>query len=155
MRAMPGPGPALALLAACGCLATGCVRRTITISTDPPGAMVWLNDREIGRSPVDVDFDYYGTYDVRLEQEGYEPQMTSGDAKSPWWDTVGLDLVAEVLPFRLHSRVGWHYVLEPINDDPEALTQRARDLRAQVSEAEVPAQQAPPPTTDNDDPSGP
>jgi hypothetical protein len=137
MRALLRPGPALALLAACGCLTTGCVRRTITISTEPPGAMVWLNDREIGRSPVDVDFDYYGTYDVRLEQEGYEPRMTSGAAEAPWWDTVGLDLVAEVLPFRLHSRVEWHYDLEPVNDDPEALTERARTLRAQVAEAEA------------------
>jgi hypothetical protein len=152
---MPGPGPALAFLAACGCLATGCVRRTITISTEPAGAMVWLNDREIGRSPVDVDFEYYGTYDVRLEQEGYEPQMTSGDAKAPWWDTVGLDLVAEVLPFPLHSRVEWHYVLELVNDDPEALTRRARDLRDRISEAVVPPEEAPPPAPPTDDRSSP
>jgi hypothetical protein len=146
MRATLSAGAALAL-AACGCLATGCVRRTITISTDPPGAMVWLNDREVGRSPVDVDFDYYGTYDVRLEREGYEPLMTSGDAKAPLWDTVGLDLVAEVLPFPLHSRVEWHYVLEPGHDDPEALAGRARTLRSQVAGAEAPTEQAPPPTT--------
>jgi hypothetical protein len=127
MRTILSQGPTLALLA-CGCLATGCVRRTITISTDPPGAMVWLNDREIGRSPVDVDFDYYGTYDVRLEREGYEPQMTSGDAKAPLWDMVGLDLVAELLPFDLHSRVEWHYALEPGKKDREALIERARTL---------------------------
>jgi hypothetical protein len=134
MRAILSPGPALALLAAGAVLATGCVRRTITISTEPPGAMVWLNDREVGRSPVDVDFDFYGTYDVRLEREGYEPQMTSGDARAPWWDNAGLDLVAAVLPFDFHSRVQWHYALEPIDNDPEALTQRARSLRSRLSE---------------------
>jgi hypothetical protein len=150
MRIILSPGPALALLASWGVLATGCVRRTITISTDPSGAMVWLNDREVGRSPVDVDFDFYGTYDVRLERAGYEPQMTSGDAKSPWWDTVGLDLVAEVLPFRFHSRVEWHYALEPIDDDPEALTRRARDLRSQVPEAQTPTEQVPPPPANDE-----
>ena len=144
MRSILSPRPALALLAACGCLATGCVRRTITITTDPPGTIVWLNDREVGRSPVDVDFDYYGTYDVRLEREGYEPQMTSGDAQAPWWDNVGLDLVAEVLPFPIHSRVEWHYTLEPIDDDPEALVRRARELRSKVAEPQPPAGEAPP-----------
>ncbi|MHC4079998.1 MAG: PEGA domain-containing protein [Planctomycetota bacterium] len=150
MKAPLRSGPTLALLATSASLATGCVRRTITISTDPSGAMVWLNDREVGRSPIDVDFDYYGTYDVRLEREGYEPQMTSGDAKAPWWDTVVLDLVAEVLPFDFHSRVEWHYALEPIDDDPEALAQRARELRSQVSEAEAPAEPIPPPAPADD-----
>jgi hypothetical protein len=110
--------------------------------------MVWLNDREVGRSPVAVDFDYYGTYDVRLERDGYEPQMTSGDARGPWWDTVGLDLVAELMPFTIHSRVEWHYELEPIDDDPEALAQRARELRSKIAEPEPPADEAPPPVDD-------
>jgi hypothetical protein len=137
-------------LAACGWLTAGCVRRTITITTDPPAAMVWLNDREVGRSPLDVDFDYYGTYDVRLEREGYEPQMTSGDAQGPWWwDVVGLDLVAELMPFTIHSRVQWHYALEPIDDDPEALTRRARELRSKVAEPEPQADEAPPPSADD------
>ncbi len=148
MRATLSPGLALALLAGAS-LSTGCVRRTITIRTDPPGAMVWLNDREIGRSPVDVDFDYYGTYDVRLEREGYEPMMTSGDAKAPLWETVGVDLVAELLPFRFHSRVEWHYALAPVTDDPEALIQRARELRSKVAEPEPQADEAPPPSGDD------
>lgn len=151
MRANPGPGFALALLASLGVLAAGCVRRTITISTEPPGAMVWLNDREVGRSPVDVDFDFYGTYDVRLEREGYEPQMTSGDARAPWWDNAGLDLVAAVLPFQFHSRVQWHYALEPIDDDPEALTRRARSLRSRLSEGETTPAPGPPASRDDDD----
>ncbi|MHC4710167.1 MAG: PEGA domain-containing protein [Planctomycetota bacterium] len=149
MRSILSPRPVLVLLAACGWLTAGCVRRTITITTDPPAAMVWLNDREVGRSPLDVDFDYYGTYDVRLEREGYEPQMTSGDAQGPWWDIVGLDLVAELMPFTIHSRVQWHYTLEPIDDDPEALTRRARELRSKVAEPEPQADEAPPPSADD------
>ncbi len=115
-------------------LLCGCVRRTITNTTEPPGALAWLNDREIGRTPIDVDFEYYGTYDVRLERAGYEPLMTSGNAKAPWWDTVGLDLICELIPGTLHARSAWHYVLEPKDDDPEALVGRARELRGRVSE---------------------
>ncbi len=119
---------AAALLVAGGLLG-GCVRRTISISSDPSGAMVWLNDREVGRTPVEVDFDHYGTYDVRLERDGYEPMMTSGKANAPWWDTVVLDLLAEAVPGTLTSRVEWHYVMQPVDDDRDGLIDRARQLR--------------------------
>lgn len=112
--------------------ASGCVRRTVTITTEPPGALVWLNDREVGRSPIEIDFDYYGTYDVRLERDGYEPMMTSGHASAPLWETVGLDLLAELTPITLRARIAWHYVLEPLDDDRETLVERARDLRQRL-----------------------
>ena len=108
---------------------SGCVRRTITITTDPQGTLVWLNGREVGRTPVEVDFKHYGTYDVRLEHRGYEPMMTSGRADPPWWDNVGLDLIAELTVADLESRIEWHYVMEPLDDDREALLSRARELR--------------------------
>ncbi len=116
----------------CSLLATGCVRRTILITSEPPGALVWLNDREIGRTPVDVDFLYYGRYDVRLVHEAYEPLLGSGLATAPWWDTIGLDLVAELLPIELRSANVWHYDLEPKDDDPDALLRRAEELRSRV-----------------------
>ena len=122
-------------------LLPGCVQRTITITSDPPGALVWLNDREIGRTPLDVDFVYYGIYDVRLVREGYEPVMTSGKAKAPWWETIGLDLLAELAPMDLKSHVEWHYELEPLDDDLGALEQRARDLRSRVPAAAEPAEE--------------
>lgn len=118
--------------AAAACGLAGCVQRTISISSEPPGAMVWLNDREVGRTPVDVDFDYYGTYDVRLEHKDYEPLATSAKADAPWWDNVGIDLVVELVPATVHSRVEWHYVLEPVTDDRSALVQRAGELRSRL-----------------------
>jgi hypothetical protein len=135
------------LLAASGGLATGCVRRTITITTEPPGTMVWLNDREIGRSPVQADFDYYGRYDIRLEKDGYEPQMTSGNAEAPWWDWVVIDLVSELMPFTLHSKVEWHYEMVPADDDRDALVERAEALRSKIVEPEA-AEPAPPEATE-------
>jgi len=32
--------------------AQGCVRRVIDITSDPPGARVWVNDREVGPHAV-------------------------------------------------------------------------------------------------------
>jgi hypothetical protein len=125
---------------------TGCVRRTITITSEPSGALVWLNDREIGRTPVDVDFLHYGTYDVRLVKESYEPLITAGRADPPLWDNVGLDLVAELLPLDLESAIHWHYVLEPAESDlaklEGPLVERARAARTRLAteiDAEPPA----------------
>ena len=130
-----------ALCASVVSLLPACVQRTITITSDPPGALVWLNDREIGRTPLDVDFVYYGIYDVRLARQGYEPMITSGVALAPWWETIGLDLLAELAPLDLTSHVEWHYELEPLDDDLAALEKRARDLRSSIAPAAEPAEQ--------------
>lgn len=116
-----------------GCLlCTGCVKRTISITSEPPGALVWVNDREVGRTPLDIEFIYYGAYDVRLRHEGYEPLLTVGQAKAPWWDTPGADFVAEIAPVGLKSEIAWHYQMEPLNDDRSALLDRAEELRTRV-----------------------
>ena len=113
----------------------GCVRRTISIRSEPPGALVWLNDREVGRTPVEVDFLYYGEYDVRIERNGYEPLMTSGKAEAPFWDWAGIDLFSELMPLDLHSRVVWNYALQPTIADEAALIDRARQLRESLPRA--------------------
>ncbi len=115
---------------------TGCVRRTISIATQPPGALVWLNDREIGRTPIEVDFLYYGTYDVRLELDGYEPMMTSGKVDAPLWDVVGVDLISELMPLDLESRAEWTYTMVPTMSDEAGLIQRAREMRISATAAD-------------------
>jgi hypothetical protein len=112
---------------------SGCVKRTLAISSEPAGALVWVNDQEVGRTPVEVPFTWYGTYDVRLEREGYAPLWTVGEAQMPWWELPGPDLVAELIP-GAESRVAWHYELEKRQhvDEAEALPgvlERARGLR--------------------------
>jgi hypothetical protein len=44
-----------------GVSASGCVERWLTINTEPQGALVTLNDEEIGVSPVTVSFEWYDT----------------------------------------------------------------------------------------------
>jgi hypothetical protein len=122
-------------LAALAC--AGCVRRTITITSDPEGALCRLNGREVGRTPVEVDFVYYGEYDVVLEKDGYEPLLTSGAAIPPWWENIPLDLAAEAMPGEPRADIRWHYQLQPRDDDPVGLVERARGLRERV-ETEFP-----------------
>ena len=117
--------------------AAGCVQRTIHIASEPTGALVYLNDEEVGRTPVDVPFTFYGTYDVRLEKEGYEPLWTTGEAAAPWWEYPGPDLIAEAIP-GARSDVYWEYELEratPADEvDVVELNDRARALRRATRE---------------------
>jgi hypothetical protein len=117
----------------------GCLKRTISVTTDPPGALVWINDVEVGRTPLETDFTYYGDYDVRLRREGYEPIVTHANADTPVQELPGIDLVSEVLPVRLHNVVQWHWDLVPVvesapgKESAEAgVIARANDLRAMV-----------------------
>jgi hypothetical protein len=113
----------------------GCVRRTLTVQTEPEGARVWLNNEEIGTSPVTVDFTWYGDYDVTLRKEGYQTLQTNYAVTAPWYQWPGIDFFAEVLvPLEIHDRRQLPvYTLEPeVLPDPDELVKRADDMRTQA-----------------------
>ncbi|MFQ5495911.1 MAG: PEGA domain-containing protein [Phycisphaerae bacterium] len=88
------------------------MRRTISISTEPAGALVFLNDQEVGRSAVRTDFLWYGDYDVILRKEGYQTLKTHWDIRPPWYQMIPIDFVAEVLwPWPIHDQRRRHFVL--------------------------------------------
>ena len=122
------PGLAMALLL------PGCVRRTIEISTAPKGALVWLNGREVGRTPVSVDFTHYGTYDLMIKKKGWEPIIVAKDAPVPILDTAGVDLVVEILPIDVHHVVQWHIDMERRDASRRALVKRADALRTSLED---------------------
>ena len=129
---------ALSLLALTALLLQGCVSRSILITSDPPGAAVWLNDVPLGPTPVESEFKFYGTYDVRMRLDGYEPIVTSRDAVAPLYEYPGFDLVAA--PFPIHKRIEWHFQLERL---PE-LTDRAAAEKALIERARVASRTVPP-----------
>ena len=51
---------------------SGCVRKRMTIVSNPPGAQVFIDNHEIGTTPVSTSYVYYGTRSVRLQKDGYE-----------------------------------------------------------------------------------
>ncbi len=117
-------------LLAAGALA-GCIERTISIDSTPPGALVYLNDQEIGRTPVTVPFTFYGKYDVRIEKEGYQSITTLQKAQAPWWEAPGPDIFAEALPGEHSVDLKWNFTLEPTAPTNSAvLIEHAKQLRA-------------------------
>jgi len=114
--------------------APACVRRTIAITSTPSEALVYVNEREVGRTPCEVDFLFYGEYDVRLKLDGYESIVGSGTASAPFWDFIGADLVSEIAPLNLESRVEWHFTFVPADGSFPSLFERARSMRTAVLE---------------------
>ena len=110
---------------------TGCVRRTITITTEPPHALVFLNDQEVGRSTVTTDFLWYGDYDVIIRKQGYESLRTHVQVTEPWYQVPPVDFLAEVFwPGHIRDERTFTYTLEPrVVADREEVLQRADDLR--------------------------
>lgn len=121
----------LAALAAGSPMLGGCVRRTVTIHTDPQGAEVTLNDQLIGTSPVSVDFLWYGDYDVIVRKEGYETLHTHQRLDPPWYQVPPIDFFAEILtPFTYHDRQEMSFTLEerkPV--DRKDLVDQASEFR--------------------------
>ncbi len=117
----------------------GCLQRTITVTSEPAGAIVWINDIEVGRTPVESDFTYFGEFSVRVRKEGYEPVVDVRKVKPPIQEQPGLDLIGEALPVNFHHQVAWHYVLEPVvearlsaMEAEAAVVHQAKQLRAQL-----------------------
>ena len=104
------------LLAAC-CL-TGCVHRSLTIRTDPPGATVYLNDELKGQTPVTFDFLWYGTHRVMVKKAGFERIEDHKTIRAPLYLWIPFDFAAELLPLTIRDAYTWDYALTPVTAPP-------------------------------------
>ncbi len=118
-----------------GLLIAGCVERKLTINTKPQGALVLLNDEEIGTSPVTVSFEWYGDYWVRISKEGYETLNTHRPLKGPWYDKFPFDFFAQIVsPKRIVDSYEWTFELESKKQiSREELIQNAEKLKKQLN----------------------
>lgn len=114
-------------------IAGGCVERQLTINTQPQGAIVVLNDEEIGESPVTVSFNWYGDYCVRISKQGYETLNTHRKLKGPWYDAFPFDFFAMLNPERTVDSYEWTFELAPQKQPTrEELIEDAEELKKQL-----------------------
>lgn len=121
------------LVLVCGGL-SGCVFRRMTIRSDPPGALVFLDGEELGYTPVATDFTYYGTREIMLVKDGYETLTTLQTVPPPWYQVVPLDFVSDnFLPFKVTNRHEFTYRLQHKQmPKTEQLLDRANSLRSEA-----------------------
>ena len=106
----------------------------MTIKTEPSGALIYLNDEEVGRSEVTTDFLWYGDYDVVIRKEGYETLSTHWLIPRPWYAIPPVDFFVESLwPGWIHDAHFKEFVLTPTSPpDAQALFDRAMQTRRQA-----------------------
>ena len=106
----------------------------MTIRSNPPGAVVYVDDYEIGTTPVSTDFTYYGTRKIRLVKNGYETLTVMQPVPVPWYQFVPIDFVAEnLVPGNIRDNRTFDYQLVPQAVVPtEQLLDRAEVLRRQT-----------------------
>lgn len=100
------------LLAVCAA-ASGCIRKSVTITSDPPNAKVWVNGVYYGQTPVEIPYNWNWYYDIRLEKPGYEPLTTRERLYAPMRHWIPFDFFTEIAPVRSRERQWRHYVLTP------------------------------------------
>ena len=124
----------LALCLVASLLVAGCVERKLTINTEPQGALVTLNDEEIGVSPTTVSFQWYGDYNVRISKEGYETLSTHRELKGPWYDGFPFDFFAQIVnPNRIVDSYEWTFELSPKRQiTRDELIRKAQEAKKQL-----------------------
>ena len=125
---------ALVVLAlAVGASLIGCnsVRRRLTITSEPPGAVVYLNNKEIGKTPISQNFVHSGVYNIKCFKEGYEMSETYYKAGCPWYLYPGVDFFSEnFVPGEIRDEQHCHVTLAQKREIPDSeLYERASALR--------------------------
>ena len=97
---------------------SGCVHRSLTIRTTPPGAQVYVNDQLQGNTPLTYDFLWYGWHRITLRKEGFVRQDDLRLLRAPAYLWIPFDLAAELLPFPVRDERALDYTLTPAEPPP-------------------------------------
>ena len=123
-----------------GCLLqTGCVRRRLLVRSNPPGALVYVDNQPIGTTPCATDFVYYGTREIRLVKAGYETLTVNQPLPAPWYQLPGLDFISEnLVPAKIHDyRTAAFNMVPQVIVPTEQLIARGEQLRQSTLQGAV------------------
>lgn len=128
-------------MVACMLASTGCVQRRMTIRSNPPGALVYVDDYQLGATPVSHDFVYYGTRKIRLVKDGYETLTVRQPFPLPWYQYFPLDFVTEnLIPWEIRDERVVDLAMQPAaTTPPESVVARAEQARLAAGSLPPPA----------------
>jgi PEGA domain len=125
----------------------GCVRRRMTVRTNPPGAAVYVDRQLIGSSPASSSYTFYGTRHIEVVADGFRTEKVLRKISPPWYQIPPLDFLAEtVWPWEIRDERIIDITMVPAEQIPaDELTTRANTLRIQAQQGL--ATSLPPPVT--------
>ena len=114
-------------------LSAGCVKRTILIQSDPPGAKVWINEYPVGVTPVKHEFITHGRYKFRLRKSGFREVVTKEMVRAPLYEWIPFDFFAEnLLPIPLEDKHPFLYKLVPEAPSERLQEESPSDVKADL-----------------------
>jgi PEGA domain len=118
---------------------SGCMHRTLTIRSDPPGAAVMVDGVEAGYTPTSIDYTYYGTREITLTKNGYQTLSTPLKLQTPWYEVFPLDLISDNFALqKINDRRDVTYVLQRENIEPtKDVENRANNLRSEAMRSDA------------------
>ena len=80
-------------------LMPGCAQRILHIESQPPGARVYINGDEAGKTPLEHPFDFYGKFEIVLRHTDHQSRRIVHEASPPWYAYFPMDVIVEfILP---------------------------------------------------------
>jgi hypothetical protein len=117
-------------------LPTGCVRRRLTVRSNPPGASVYVDKQLIGTTPTSSFFTYYGTREIEVVADGFRTEKVLRTISPPWYQIPPFDFFTETLwPWEVRDERIVDIALvpeQPLTSD--TLMARADNFRMQAAQ---------------------
>jgi len=109
------------------------------VRSNPPGAMVYVDNQQVGTTPCATDFVYYGTREIRLVKPGFETLTVNQPIPVPWYEVPPLDFITEnLVPHKIQDYRTVSYNMVPQVIVPtEQLLSRAEGLRQSTLQGAV------------------
>ena len=112
----------------------GCVERRIRIISDPSGADVLVDGKNVGQTPINIPFNFYGVREINLTKKGYHVFSRQVPIDAPLYQRFPIDFFVEVLyPFTIYDNHDLFLTLKPhvpLNaKQKQELLKRAQSLR--------------------------
>ena len=113
---------------------SGCVHRRVTINSNPAGALVRIDGKDVGYTPASIDYTWYGTREVQLLKDGYETQTQLINIAPPWYQRVPLDFLSDnFLGTHIRDQRRFDLQMQPKRPDVSSdVIQRGRSLRSEA-----------------------
>jgi hypothetical protein len=120
-------------------MSPGCVRRRLLVRSNPPGAMVYVDNQPIGTTPCATSFVYYGTREIRLVKPGFETLTVKQPIPAPWYEIPPLDFASEnLVPREVQDyRTVTYNLTQQVVVPNDQLMARAQQLRLGTQQGAV------------------
>ncbi len=115
---------------------SGCVRSSLTIKSNPTGALLFIDGQLLGETPVTIDFDHYGHHEILLRlptsvtsELKYAPKREVIEVSPPWYLLFPFDFFVDFFyPVPIHDHHEFSFDLDRFDpsDGRPAFEKRAR-----------------------------